>query len=95
VGCNCFWVAPYVGITNRPGLVRSADENYHWIVGRVSIPNSQVAISKVRSTDFFQWWSANAGENYGFTTTEVLICENNQFTTTPTPTPPKQCGKRH
>ncbi|KAG5666978.1 hypothetical protein PVAND_014981 [Polypedilum vanderplanki] len=93
VGCNCFWISPYAGINSRPGLVRSADPVYHWLVGRVQLGNGQITISKVRSTDFYQWWSNPVGpESSGFTTTEVLVCENSAFTTTQTPAPPKQCA---
>ncbi|KAG5670831.1 hypothetical protein PVAND_001066 [Polypedilum vanderplanki] len=73
--CSCQWISPYNGILSRPGLIHSPDENFHYLVGRVNLTSTQVAISKVKSSDFTEWYMVNANTNATDIATQVLVCE--------------------
>jgi hypothetical protein len=90
MGCECQWLKPTPAILNHPGLVRSIDANYRWVVGLNNISATQVAIAKVRTTpkDFFSWWSDVNGAGANGYATKVLVCGTADYVV------PSACGRK-
>jgi hypothetical protein len=72
--CSCSWVAPASALT-RVGLVHAQDPTYHFLVGRKTFPNGQVAVTRVVRSSLTQWYNnQNNGESVD-QATELLVCE--------------------
>jgi hypothetical protein len=73
-GCSCNFVPPSKAIYSN-GLVLNPEPSYRFTPGLVSVGTTgQIAVSKVRSADFTQWYSTSGGESSS-AATSVLVCE--------------------
>ena len=73
-GCSCTWVPWATGKTD-PGLVRIADETFHYAIGRKTLTEGGYAIAKVVPEQNRWWWSRETGvETSNLLIEEVLVC---------------------
>jgi hypothetical protein len=77
--CTCEWVTANAAALARPGLIRSPDASFQWLVGLANLSATQIAIQKTRSTpaDFYSWWAISGGGETSGYGTKVLVCETN------------------
>lgn len=78
--CKCSWMDKGIAMS-RPGLVRTPDETYHYMVGRYRFGcTDTVAITKVVAPSFRQWYFNADGLQVTDTATELLVCESTDTT---------------